>query len=358
MSAGSLPALRDGHTWATGLQPIIDYLKQCFPGRELDAMLSDIERARGTALAALVQLRGQELVDLSLYVSHHNFATRTRPLLASLLGWPVRYYLPLRARAAACDRTQHLGLTGIDAAPEQQQQQEEEQARGRSSSSCVQPLPGSGPASQTAAAALLKDTAPNIRLAALCDELLGALTRQLGQKRYLLSSETYATVDCVAVGYLALLLLPDMPQCFARDAMRRHPRVGAYVNDLRAKFLGGDSDSLPWGSPERGDLPWLGGVLLDAVTDALPWSGRANGAAESTDDDDDDDDPTKSRAKQQQRAERWKSVGFVAGGVLSLVGYAVWSGVMAFPGMHGEDVQLEGESERAEDVGKEAEEHK
>ena len=319
-------------------------------------MLSDVERACGTALAALVQARGQELVDLSLYVSHRNFSMRTRPLLASLLGWPVRYYLPLRARAVACDRTRHLGLAGVDAAPEQQQQQEEK-VRGRnnssSSSSSTQPLSGGGPVSQTAAATLLKDSAPNIRLAALCDELLGALTRQLGQKRYLLSGETYATVDCVAVGYLALLLLPDMPRCFARDAMRRHPRVGAYVNDLRAKFLGGDSGSLPWGSPERGDLPWLGGVLLDAVTDALPWSGRANGAAEPTDDDD-DDDPAKSRAEQQQRAERWKSVGFVAGGVLSLVGYAVWSGVMAFPGMHGEDVQLEGENERAEDVGEEA----
>lgn len=333
MSAGSLPALRDGRTWATGLHPIIAYLQQRFPGRELDAVLNDVERARGTALTALVQARGQELVDLSLYVSHRNYSTCTQPLLAGLLGWPLRYHLPLRARDAARDRTGHLGLASIDATSEpghgHEQEHEQERERRRGS-----------PASQTAAAAaLLKDSAPNIRLAALYDELLGALARQLGAKNYLLSDEAYATVDCVAVGYLALLLLPDMPQGFARDAMRRYPRVGAYVNDLRVKFLGGDGDGdgLPWGSLERGDLPWLGGVLLDAVTDALPpWSGgRAHKAAEPT-----DDGQQTSRAE-QQRIEWWKNVGFVAGGVLALVGYAVWSGIAAFPGMHGEDVQLE-----------------
>ncbi|KAF8544676.1 Tom37 C-terminal domain-containing protein [Trichophaea hybrida] len=331
----SLPALRDNHTWATGLQPIIEYLRQRFPNCDLDNMSTDREKASCTAFTALIQSRAQEIVDLSLYVSHKNFSAVTRPRFAKMLGWPVCYYLPLQARSAARERTRHLGFRSIDIT-----QKQEEPALGETAGEkAAREATGPSPATKA-----LKDSAANIKLAALCDDLLGALTKQLGQSRFLFGDDAPASVDCVAIGYLALLLIPEMPQSFAADAMRRFPRLCAYVHDLRPRFLGEEEnqEALPWGTPERGDLPWLGGVFLESLKENLLGRGRQE---EEWVDDDPLLEERKKRAAEKKRREWWKSVAFIAGGVFGMVGYVVWSGIVAFPGMHGEEVALVGEEE-------------
>jgi len=305
-------------------------------------MLTDREKASCTAFTAFIQSRAQEIVDLSLYVSHQNFSAVTRPRFAQMLGWPVCYYLPLQARSAARERTRHLGFRSIDIT--QKQEDTPEPPLGETvGEKAAREATGPSPATKA-----LKDSAANIKLAALCDDLLSALTKQLGRNRYLFGDEAPASVDCVAIGYLTLLLIPEMPQSFAADAMRKFPRLCAYVHDIRAKFFGdeGNQGALPWGTPERGDLPWLGGVFLDSLKETLLEKGREE---EEWVDDDPLLQERKKRAAEKKRREWWKSVAFIASGVVGMVGYVVWSGIVAFPGMHREEVALVGEEEEEED---------
>ena len=181
-----------------------------------------------------------------------------------------------------------------------------------------------------------------IRLTAMADELLDALQERLGDGRFFFGDDAVTSLDCVAVGYLSLLLVPEMPFSFAGDAVRRHARLAAYLHELRPKLLGpmvetevvleGKAAGLPWGPVERGDVPWLTGVFLDGAKQALtPWRSQSD-KKEKADDEDPLMEERLKKMNRERRREWWKSVGFVTGSVAAMVGYVLWSGIVAFGG--------------------------
>ncbi|KAI5791956.1 putative mitochondrial import receptor subunit [Geopyxis carbonaria] len=342
----SLPALRENDIWVSGFAPIVEYLSQRIPV-SLDAdNLDSLEAAKCTAFTAYIITRAQEILDLSLYVSHQNFVSAVRPLYTRLLPFPVQYYLPSSLRSAAKARTDHLGLTLIDVEPEKEitpaSMAESSAARATAAEKLVREA--------NVPKSLLKtspETSLNIRLAALCDEFMETLEKRLGAGRYMLGDNLPSSLDCLTLAYLALLLIPQLPHKFANEAMCRHPRLCAYVHDLRTRFVGPavdvdevlrgeakDSSSLPWAKAEKGDLPWLTGVFFDAAKKAVYEPVRR---VKSNDDPTEQEDlnpylaAARRNAKETQRREWWKSLAMVTGSVAAFLGYVVYVGILRVP---------------------------
>ena len=83
--------------------------------------------------------------------------------------------------------------------------------------------------------------AARFRLDALANDFLSPLSDLLSKKNYLLTEKTPSSLDCLAFGYLALMLCPSVPQTWLKEAIQaRYPRVVKYIWRLREELLGGD----------------------------------------------------------------------------------------------------------------------
>lgn len=75
--------------------------------------------------------------------------------------------------------------------------------------------------------------AARFRLDALSAELLDPLSDLLGKNKYLFRGDQPSSLDCLAFGYLSLLIYPPVPQAWLRETIRaKYPRIGAYVHRL------------------------------------------------------------------------------------------------------------------------------
>jgi len=89
------------------------------------------------------------------------------------------------------------------------------------------------------------------RLKALADAFFEPLQAALGDKQYLLGSAQPAPVDCLAYGYLSLMLYPELPQAWLETTLRRqYPKLVTYIENLTAE-LNIAASSLPWTPPPR-----------------------------------------------------------------------------------------------------------
>jgi sorting and assembly machinery component 37 len=116
--------------------------------------------------------------------------------------------------------------------------------------------------------------ASRIRLDGMADALWGPLDQLLGDKRYLLSEHSPSSLDCLAVAYLALALIPVLPEPWLAESMGRYPRLCAYVHELRQRFFGGSTDmdgAIPtrWSGDAAGSP--LGRKQESPNDSALPW---------------------------------------------------------------------------------------
>ncbi|KAK4951226.1 hypothetical protein LTR10_010199 [Elasticomyces elasticus] len=216
----------------------------------------EIELHVGNAIAisSFLERGAQTLLDISLYVSFENYST-TRSAFTQILPWHTNYLLPPRRRAAARARTDHLGISSIDV------DNVHEDLSGRPSG-----MDGVGKEqafeveAQKRASLLLprKDTLRSLlqkpehsavfKLHALADNFFWPLQDML---------------DCLAFGYLSLMLYPKLPQDWLASTMRRkYAKLVAYVERMNDKLVlrtdvkaimssaGSDSEStLPWKSP-------------------------------------------------------------------------------------------------------------
>lgn len=109
------------------------------------------------------------------------------------------------------------------------------------------------------------------RLKALTDAFFEPLQDVLGDNEYLLATDSPSVLDCLAYGYLSLMLYPDMEQDWLAVALRKHyPRLAQYVERLRCHLdidtdaakvmsaLNADNDEqlkqsihIPWKPAER-----------------------------------------------------------------------------------------------------------
>jgi sorting and assembly machinery component 37 len=138
--------------------------------------------------------------------------------------------------------------------------------------------------------------ASQFRLDALTASVLDPLQELLGQKRYFLSDTQVSSLDCLALGYLALFLYPNLPQSWLADTMRRkYAKLCGRVDDLRGRFFGCPIPTydpraanqetntqeqedvgtahhavLPWAAAESGGVFQNGSLLLENVMDTLP----------------------------------------------------------------------------------------
>ncbi len=124
------------------------------------------------------------------------------------------------------------------------------------------------------------------RVEAMIDALCGPLTTLLDNKPYLLSSTQPSTADCLALGYLSLLLVHSLPVCWMQESIRqRYPTLSSFVSRGVRDIYGGETNvedalegrrrgeggiGLPWRKPEIVGAKMAERMIWAAVTDHLP----------------------------------------------------------------------------------------
>lgn len=243
----SLPILFDGGiATATGYEDIVSYLRN-HPSvsNDLDANLSTRQQNDRTAYSTFLRSTATPLIDLSLFVSAENYNTTTSSAYTAVLPWYANYTVPPKRRQLARTRTAHMGLDSLDV------DTRTEKISG----------PGRGTASAEfeaakRAAGLPTDSKPSVmsigrgkglggflgtqkyaakfRLDAVSNELLEPLSDLLGSNEFLLGTSQPSSLDCLAFGYLALMLYPAVPQAWLKETIAtKFPALATYIQRLR-----------------------------------------------------------------------------------------------------------------------------
>lgn len=219
-------------------------------------------------------------MDLSFYVSSQNYYGKTSPAYGTILQWPNQWIIPPKLRNAAKARTEHLGLSSLDL-----QSIEEQRSREHSAAVAAGKIPKNliQRPQDTVSSLLGKTPQQNkFKLDALTAEFFEPLQELLGHKTYFLSDKCPSTLDCLALGYLSLSYIPDLPYPWLRESLQtKAPRLVLYVEGMRRKCFGlvGVSDSfssspntslLPWRPPEAVTISRIGSTLVNTLADATP----------------------------------------------------------------------------------------
>lgn len=218
---------------------------------------------RGRYLS-FIEFHGQPLLDLSLYVSSENYNSSTRPEYAKILQWPRQWFIPSQLRAAAKTRTEHLDVFSLDL-----DSIGKDPPRNRNFGQDL--IPKSLQRSRQTLSSLLQQTQHTslFRLKALAEAMFNPLEQLLGKKRYLISDNEPSNLDYLAFAYLALALIPVVPQPWLAETMRvEHPTLCTYVENLMQEFFHRPANinnpsqdyELGFRHPElssRYSLPWL-----------------------------------------------------------------------------------------------------
>ncbi|KAL8813963.1 MAG: hypothetical protein Q9223_006782 [Gallowayella weberi] len=234
-----LPALRDDLSWIAGFQNIIAHLLEKSDGDwDLDRNCTSQDRADISAYTSFLSSRAQILLDLSLYVSSENYHTSTRPAYARILHWPNTWLLPPQRHAAAKARTDHLNFASLslDTADKDAESKSQFAAGTEIPTRVLQST-----RSKTKVGRLAKEQhAARIRLDGLAEGLFEPLVKLLRGNDYMLSQDRLTSLDCLALGYLSLALVPEMPQPWLSQLMRsKYPSLCRYVEILARQSFSG-----------------------------------------------------------------------------------------------------------------------
>lgn len=237
------------------------------------------------------------LLDLSLYVASENY-TNTRTAYSSILQWPTQYFVPPQRRALAKARTDHLGLSSLDFDTLDEER--------RSSRKAADFIPQSLRTSRPTVMGMMKEkqSSARFKLDALVDAAFKPLQQLLGNKRWMLSDERASSLDCLALGYLSLALIPEVPQSWLAEGLRgRYPGLCKYVEDGVKQVFGGEvtvedalassteeqsammqaqsETALPWRAPEQ-NIGSAGASILKSTLDSVPFYKRTIVTTSST----------------------------------------------------------------------------
>ncbi|PYH33367.1 mitochondrial import receptor subunit [Aspergillus neoniger CBS 115656] len=339
-----LPALKNGSTWVSRFRNIVDYLRQYSNGDwDLDQGLDGLEKADNIAFSAFLESRAQSLLDLSLYVTSQNYYNCTSPSYGAILQWPNQWILPPKLHSAAKTRTEHLGLSSLDI-----QAIEDQRKRDHSAAVAAGQIPKNLiPQPRDTVSSLIGKTAQQnqFKLEALTAELFEPLEEILNGKGYFLHTreDGPTSLDCLALGYLSLALVPELPNPWLKDAMRsKAPQVTAYTERMVKEIFGvvelehalplddtkrSRSSILPWQAPQRARLATIGSTLYNTLADATPiWKDiRLNNRMKEAIDDNGElsgiERRTMSAFAAAQSKDVWLSVGYAVVSVAAFVGY-------------------------------------
>ncbi len=240
-------------------------------------------------------------MDLSLYVSSENYNSTTRPAYSRILQWPKPWLITPHRRTLAKARTAHLNLSSLDV-----DNANNKVKNGTAAKPGSEFIPPSLRSARQTVPSLVRQPqhASRFRLEALSDSFFEPLQQLLGHKKFLLSNENPSSLDCLALAYLALALLPQVPQPWLAECIKaRYPELKGYVEDLVHEFFGGPvgvgdalpslqpgdsiapADSfdarrekrktlLPWSMPEREGIATTGSGLIETAYEAVPIIGQ------------------------------------------------------------------------------------
>ncbi|KAF3004308.1 hypothetical protein E8E13_009157 [Curvularia kusanoi] len=278
----SLPILFDGGVaTATGFEDIVSYLRN-HPAVsvDLDASLNSQQQNDRTAYSTFLRSTAIPLIDLSLFVSAENYNTTTSSAYTAILPWYANYTIPPKRRDLARTRTAHMGLDSLDVDTRVEEGQGMAPGRGTASAEFEAAKRAAGLPTDAKPTAMsigrgkgfggllgTQQYAARFRLDAVSNELLEPLSDLLGDEEYLLGTSQPCSLDCLAFGYLALMLFPAVPQAWLQEIITtKFPRLATYVRKLRKDILTEEdvSPSQVWAittgstssSSQSGHLPW------------------------------------------------------------------------------------------------------
>ncbi|KAL8921677.1 MAG: hypothetical protein Q9208_005606 [Pyrenodesmia sp. 3 TL-2023] len=242
----------------------------------------ETERTSPRTFTSFLESRGQPLLDLSLYVSSQNYHASTRPAYSNILQWPNTWLLPPKRRAAAKARTEHLHFSSLDL-----DMWDEDQATKSRFAAGTEIPKLVAQSAQKKALSLMKQPqhAARFRLDTLAESFCEPLAQLQHGKYYLLSEERMTSLDCLALGYLSLALVPKVPQSWLPQLMKsKYPSLCHFVEDLArdcwgvelngrdGKSSGKATDTaLPWKVPAR--RSWSSSFQIRSSLENLPYLG-------------------------------------------------------------------------------------
>ena len=192
------------------------------------------------------------------------------------------------------------------------------------------------------------------KLEAVTSNFLKPLDDLLGKKKWLLSEQT-SCLDALAIGYLALIRAPDVPNAWLRQALvEKYPSLDKWTERVSRECFGHHtalSDALvtpaplglrvnehvlPWQSPTRPTPRDIGSTVLRNILDAVPVISqiRVNHQLKRASQNpqlDDCDGRKLSRLSTYQSKELYSQIGTVSTGVGALVVYLLWAGLLRWP---------------------------
>jgi sorting and assembly machinery component 37 len=297
--------------------------------------------------SSLIDSQGQPLIDLSLYVSSLNYTSLTRSAYALILPWPNSWIYPPRIRAAAKERSNHLGLSSLDI--------DSVDAPQPDSTTSQIPTHLLKKSKETVTSLLGQGQQHNqFRLESLTSAFFAPLQDLLAQKPFLLGTAQLSSLDCLAVGHLSLALFPEVPHPWLQTSLKdKFPFLASYTerisracfgppinalnyiptvpNDPRRKAF--ETDPLPWVAAQTPSLTSVGATILENIADSLPVISqiRTNNRLRHAAADPDLAHMERSNLKTlsaNQRKEFLSQVVTVVAGISAFVGYMYYHGVL------------------------------
>ncbi|KAG8533000.1 uncharacterized protein KY384_001782 [Bacidia gigantensis] len=285
-----LPALRHDEYTVAGYENIVAHLSALHGGKyNLDTSLDTSNRADAIAFSSHIQTSLLPLLDLSLYVSSENYTDVTRPAYSAFLSWPSPYTIPPSRRALAKSRSSYLGLSSLDL---DTTDTDEERRQKHLGESIIPERLRNAPVAQTVTGLLKKErSTARFKLEALVEAACEPLSELLGDKKYFLSDSQPSSLDCLALGYLALAVIPEIPQAWLKEGLvTKYKNLCEYVKRRVKEVFGGpirvDAALYPASSEQEKDtihkLPWQtppapstmdkASALARSLTDGLPFT--------------------------------------------------------------------------------------
>ena len=189
------------------------------------------------------------------------------------------------------------------------------------------------------------ETKASIRLDALARDFLQPMKALKGKKRFLVSNDQFTSLDCLALGYLSLMLVDELPSPWlARTLKEKFPALAGWTEEVGESIFGGRTtleeaflkdlegetkrnSHLPWVSPQNRGLAGVGSAFAAGFTDSLPVLGawRRNQKAQHY---------QLTTQEQDDVGSTWQKItlfGSLVAGIGLAAGYLFHQGLLALP---------------------------
>jgi sorting and assembly machinery component 37 len=198
----------------------------------------------------------------------------------------------------------------------------------------------------------MPEAGAQIRLNALATKFFQPLEDLRGDKRYFISNKVFTSLDCLVLGYLSLMLIPELPQPWLANAMRnKFPTLCNWTEALGASVFGpettledafprslGDSVEdvrekrtraqkiLPWKAPDNGGVFGVSGTFLSSVADSTPVFGQWRRNLRMR--------QYGGKTPAEEQSSSWQTITTISGFVAATgaaIGYALHTGLISMP---------------------------